>query len=395
MDGRPKTELNGRKTDLNGTNTYVQSREVVEGIGEKPLSPKSLKSAPPTESHPAGKPLDVVSTYRSEYVELPIAWDIPRDTVAVEPSQPFKGESSYKSEYTKKDLPTPSEVVQVAKPAQTFFGETSYRNQYPAKPLPKAPSKQKSTSDIGECARAEPMESVSTYRGTYTEMPIVKDPPQHSIVKDPPQHSSVVSASQSFEGESTYRAQYTKKDLPKHKETIQTSRPAQPFYGETSYRNHYSPKILPKTLRKKHSAPACGRHFSIQVWQEPLEGESTYKREFIEKPLAQDPAPKKLVVTEKPRPFEGKSSYRSEFTEKRVTIPTPVEPPLKPSQVFHGKTSYSEQYCEKPLPQKKSRPKSAHVDDRPCPDLFDGMSTYKQEYVAKELPRKAPSPNGL
>merc|ERR1712139_186713 len=97
------------------------------------------------------------------------------------------------------------------------------------------------------------------------------DPPQEVVVEPAPP----------FAGESSYKREYTAKELPTQPEVVFNPKPAQPFHGDTAYRQHYTAKPSVRTPRRQKSAPSM----SSRPWQEPLGAESTYKREYVELPL--------------------------------------------------------------------------------------------------------------
>jgi len=336
---------------------------------ELPRQSTRQKSAPCTGRRTWEEPLEGMSTYKREYVERPIERDPPKE-ILVQPTTPFIGESSYKSEYTEKELQPAAAVVHNVKPAQPFYAETSYGQHYAEKPLTKMTPRLKSAPPSGRRTWEEPLEGMSTYKREYIKRSITREPAQKVVVEPPPP----------FEGASSYKLDYTEKELPLVPAAVHSKKPAQLFNGETSYRQHYPQKALPKHARREKSAPSTSR----RTWEEPLEGMSTYKREYIERTIPREP--RKEVVVEPSPPFVGESSYKRDFVEKTIPSPIPVVHRAKPAQAFNGDTSYRQHYSKKPLPKQGARPKSAPPTQQPWADPLQGTSTYKSEFVPLQLP---------
>lgn len=340
---------------------------------EMPLpARRPLPSCPnPSEARPC-EPFEGTSTYKREFIERPISLEPPPEVV-LETPRPFNGESSYRRDYTEKDLPAVVPAVPIPKPQQAFHGETSYRQHYKEQTVSVKPKRCKSAPSSGRGPWQDPFEGSSTYKTAYVEKVLSHDSPP-LVVLEP---------AQPFVGQSLYNQDFSEKELPRKVPVTPRVKTPQAFYGQTSYRQHYGEKPLPKTKRSK-SAPSANS-LRGRPWEEPLEGMSTYRREFIKQSLPREPQPEAVVQT--PQAFVGESSYKRDFTEKALPIETSAVPTPKLPQAFHGETSYRQHYNEKPLSSKSPRTKSApSICRQPWREPLGGMSTYRREYSEKPLP---------
>lgn len=331
-----------------------------------PSQPKLLQSHKST-------PFEGESSYKRDFDEK----ELPRyeqTEVTIEPTVPLNAESSYTSDYTVKELEKRAPVQRSPRPQQPFFGDTSYREFYAQKPLPER-IRPKSAEGVRRRPWEEPLEGRSTYKSEYDQKEL--PPPEAPATFE---HSTVA-----FEGESSYRRTYTPKEIPKQQAPEKATKPSQAFYGETTYGQQFREREMPKIMSSKKSAPAKVR----EVWQEPLEGRSTYKMEYTEKPLPKEEVQE--IRQEREVPFKGESSYKRDYVEKACSIEVPRSPTTKPSQPFYAETSYRSYHDGKMPSQTVQRKKPASATSpRPWADPLGGTSTYKQEFTEKQVLQEVP-----
>lgn len=251
--------------------------------------------------------------------------------------------------------PAPSLVVSATAP---FEGETSYNTEFKQKPLP--PESLRVTSPRPPASM--PFEGESTYRGHFTERPASARPAPPAPKS--PGRSGPRQPRPSMEGESTYRSHFVPKGTGRPDQVTRlASAPtlgqvfpgSSPFEGVSTYKDNF----VEKPHHAVHPPPAFAPRPKI-----PFDATTVYNEQFKAKPLPEKPTPRLAdrgaspgVLGAKPR-FQGESSYRSQFYEKplapadRAMVKTHRDSQVLQTSGDSGKnwaTSYGDQFPRKDL----------------------------------------------
>mmetsp|Transcript_90673 Transcript_90673/g.142317 ORF Transcript_90673/g.142317 Transcript_90673/m.142317 type:complete len:461 (+) Transcript_90673:45-1427(+) len=268
--------------------------------------PKKLvrqKTAPATLRRTWQEPLEGASTYRTEYTEKPLPEDT-RQEIPQEKKVPFQGESSYKRDFVEKELPREVPASRTEKPPLPFYGDTTYRAYHDGKSPPRSNARRKSLPPSSSPRPwADPLGGMSTYRQEFTEKQVPRDKPPEYVVE------SVAR----FDGESSYSRDYTEKPIRLEKQPDPISKPRQPFFGETSYRQSYTGKNV--TLQPNISQLKHGKRPT--PWNDPLNAVSSYSSDYVPHAIS-IVSPRQEQLASSPDLRDFSTTYSNTFVPKAL-----------------------------------------------------------------------------
>eukprot|EP01067_Filipodium_phascolosomae_P004433 Filipodium_phascolosomae@DN276_c0_g1_i1.p1 len=253
-DIRPREPWRPSDARFDGTTTSM------EFYNEKPLPPRAPIG--PAGPAPARLPFEGHSNYREDYQR----WNMPpQDRIEARRHIPIDDDRDFGTEmrrsYTEKQLalerPRPREYAVVP---THFEGESTMRSDFTRKPLPPAPP------------RVEPPRAGSNMRFDANTTSR-EDYQAWKMEARAPRPAPLAPRSLPFEGDSLYRSEFVEKPLPavaaRSPHVYQGS--GAKFDGTTTNRLDYDAKPLPPRLERQ----AMGVHQSL-----PFEGDTMYRQEY-------------------------------------------------------------------------------------------------------------------
>ena len=315
------------------------------------------------------------------------------------PSAPFQGDSFYTSEYIPHQLMKPKSLKPIEEPINSgaFDSTTGYKEEYirhslPAKFIREKPKYEK---------QGAPLAAKTNYMDNYVERQIEK------MKSCKPSNQATVSED-SLEKDTTYKVDYKKwpVDKPHQHQPDSWVKPEGDIdFGTTSGINYDHKVGKPaKPIRPIQKQGAVGKFEGIptytrdfQKWsldgivhvkkdskyvasEDPFEGESTQKRDFI---AYKEPPRKSLRPIEntiESGKFDSTTGYNTEYIKHPLSLREKKETPkwTRNPAVLEAITNYIESYTVKPMSKNPScKPDAgAYMSEDP----FTGKTTHKDDF---------------
>ncbi len=204
----------------------------------------------------------------------------------------------------------------------------------------------------------------------YDERPVKPLKPEDRVTR----------STEPFADLTDYKESYIKHPLesrkPKERQPWQPT--GVPLEGMTTFKRDYTQKPFDKN-------PSCKPSNAIYTSNGPFDDVTTNKTDYRQWPLDRPPLHKGDEYMKPDSPFEGNTTYNADFTQQpyaKVPLQRPTERPRKLGP-FQSSTDYRENYI--PYQADRVRPIQRKDDYQPSSAPFEGLSTFRSHYVPHPL----------
>lgn len=341
--------------------------------GHRMTPTRSLK--PVERPVQSDQPFDGTTGYKQEYIKHPLPPKYHREMPQYEPNKvPLDGLSTQKRDFT----PKAGQMRRSMKPEQgayiseaPFDDHTTNRVDYikwpsthPYMRAPEVYQRPEGDTDFN-----------TTHKTHYTQKPVVMTKAFRPTARK--------SAPGKFDGNTNYAADYRKWNLPDRalvKNADEYLPPSAPFEGNSNYKDDYKAhRVAPRISMKPTEA--------AKTSDQPFDGRTGYKDDYIKHPLEERMKREQPQWQPNPVPLEGMSTYKKDFFEKataRMSSFKPDQGAYQSEAPFDADTTNRIDYVKWPTGRPYMRQSEVYV--KPDGDL-DMHTTHKTHYTPKQSER--------